>query len=82
MVFMWAFLDCDSAKKSAVLTRAITDFSWGTENQTFLQTSVKMPGQKLVIFACEWEGIVGERKCNNRRAVGSGVFYAVCSEAP
>jgi hypothetical protein len=38
---MWRFLDSGSAKKSADLIRAITNFSLGTENETLLQTSVK-----------------------------------------
>jgi hypothetical protein len=53
VVFMWKFLDSGSAKKSGTLTRAVVNFSSGTENQTRLQGSVKKPGQKLVIFACE-----------------------------
>jgi hypothetical protein len=78
---MSRFLGSGCAKKSAVLTRAITNFSLGTEDQTILQTSVKKPGQKIVISACEWEGIVGEGICNNRRTVGRSIFYAVCAEA-
>jgi hypothetical protein len=42
-----------SAKKSGVLTRAVINFSSGTENQTRLRKSVKKPGQKLVMLACK-----------------------------
>jgi hypothetical protein len=42
---MWEFLDSGIAKKSGILTRAVINFSSGTDNQTCLQKSVKKQGQ-------------------------------------
>jgi hypothetical protein len=38
-----------------VLTRSVVNFSSGTEIPTRPRKLMEKPGQKLVIFACEWE---------------------------
>jgi hypothetical protein len=51
-MFMWKFLDSGRAKKSEVLTFTSSNLA-RVQEMTRFQNSMKGPGQKLTIIACE-----------------------------